>query len=97
MNRGGLSRSFQDIEFDEHTRTMIFRELNARFGFPVKEWKKRFSEELGKKPRNQSAEEYFMHFGNTFINPVLNEILCRNRLHPTFNKFVEYVVRGRGE
>lgn len=90
-------RPFQDVEFDEHTRAMIFRELNARFGFPVKEWKKRFLKELEKMPRSQSPEEYFMRFGNTFINPVLNDILCRNRLHPTFNKFVEYVtgtIRG---
>lgn len=89
-------RNLQDIEFDEHTRAQVFRELNARFGFPIKEWQRRFSEELEKVPRNQTADEFFLRFGNTFINPILNEILCRNRLHPTFNKFVQYVVtRGR--
>lgn len=89
-------RNLQDVEFDEHTRALIFRELSARFGFPVREWQRRFSEELDKVPRNQTPDEFFLRFGNTFINPILNDILCRNRLHPTFNKFVQYVIaRGR--
>jgi hypothetical protein len=83
------------FQLDECTRSLIFSELNVRFGFPVKEWKKRFNEQLEKRPRDVSPEGYFLHFGNTTINPILNDILCRNRLYPTFNKFVTYVVRGK--
>src|SRR5690606_38018764 len=88
-------RNLQDVEFDEYTRAQIFRELNARFGFPIKEWQRRFLQELEKVPRNQTPDEFFMRFGNTFINPILNDILCRHRLHPTFNKFVQYVLTRR--
>lgn len=89
------ARNLQDIVFDEYTRAHIFRELNAQFGFPVKIWQRRFVEELQKVPRNQTPDEFFLRFGNTFINPILNDILCRNRLHPTFNKFVQYVLTRR--
>ena len=88
--------SIQGVTFDEYTRTLIFNELHERFGFPIKEWKKKFSDEMLRRPRNVSADDYFPYFADTYINPLLNEILCRNKLYPTFNKFVHYVINRHG-
>jgi hypothetical protein len=95
MNGRERNGTFRDIQFNEHTRNQIFQELNVRFGFPVNVWRKKFLDEMSRRPRNVSPDEFFPLFGNTFINPLLNDILCRNRLYPTFNKFVEFVVWGK--
>jgi hypothetical protein len=94
MRRTKELRKIQDITFNEYTRNLIFQELHDRFGFPVKVWKKKFNEELSRRPTHVSEEDYFPYFGNTHINPILNDILGRNRLHPTFNKFMEYLLQA---
>lgn len=71
---------------------LVFRELQGRFGFNIPAWKKKFQDYLSRQPRNTSEMDAFIKFGNTSINPVLNEILCRNSLHPTFVKLLSYVV-----
>jgi hypothetical protein len=70
----------------------VFGELHDRFGFNRKEWEKKFKSFLAQQPRNTSELDAFIKFGNRFINPVLNEILCRNTLHATFPQLVLYIV-----
>ncbi len=70
----------------------ILAELQMRFGFAAKEWKKRFEQALDRKPRGTTNEEFFLIFGNRIINPLLNEILCRKPGHPTFQNLVDYVL-----
>ena len=78
--------------FDLMHIAIVFRELHDRFGFNKKEWEKKFKVFLSQQPRNTSELDAFIKFGNRFINPVLNEILCRNALHATFPQMVLYIV-----
>lgn len=78
--------------FDLMHIDIVFRELHDRFGFNKKEWEKKFKSFLSQQPRNTSELDAFIKFGNRFINPVLNEILCRNALHATFSQMVLYIV-----
>ncbi len=71
---------------------LVFRELKGRFGFNDKAWRKKFEEFLSRQPRTTSEMDAFIKFGNSSINPVLNEILCRNALHATFVKLLFYIV-----
>jgi hypothetical protein len=84
--------------FDDLTEMHIqqtWDELTDRFGFDEKGWKKKFSDYLAKQPPRTLPVEVFTRFGNLFINPVLNSILCRGESHPTFNNLVEYVILGK--
>lgn len=71
---------------------MVWNELSIRFGFNLKEWKKKFRQQFSYQPRNVSEVEFFLRFGNKSINPVLNEILGRKNLYPTFNRLVDYIM-----
>ncbi len=73
---------------------LVFRELKERFGFNEKGWRKKFQDFLLTQPRTTSEMDAFIKFGNRFLNPVLNEILCRNALHSTFVKMLYYVVEN---
>ncbi len=70
-------------------------ELEDRFGFEEKGWKKKFGEYLLKQSPNTLPAEAFMKFGNININPILNSILCRRESHPTFNNLVEFIIFGK--
>ena len=82
-----ISDNFELMHID-----LVFKELSNRFGFNEPAWKKKFQEYLTKQPRTTSEMDAFIKFGNSFINPVLNEILSRNTLHSTFVKLLYYVV-----
>ncbi|MFZ9503237.1 MAG: hypothetical protein ACO263_01580 [Cyclobacteriaceae bacterium] len=71
---------------------IIWDELRLRFGFDLKAWKTEFAEFLNSQPRNTNITDAFIVFGNRRINPVLNSILRRNDLYPTFNKLMQYVI-----
>lgn len=84
--------------FDDLTELHIqetWDELTDRFGFDEKGWKKKFNDYLGKQPPSVHPVDVFTRFGNLFINPVLNSILCRSESHPTFNNLVEYIITGK--
>ena len=82
-----ISDNFELMHID-----LVFKELQSRFGFNESAWKRKFQEYLTKQPRTTSEMDAFIKFGNSAINPVLNEILCRNTLHSTFVKMLYYVV-----
>ncbi len=79
--------------FEEIHVPLVWDELKDRFNFNIPGWKKLFAEYLSKQPRNTHELDAFLKFGTKFINPVLNEILCRESYHPTFMNLVEYVLK----
>lgn len=87
MNSAEHLRNFQEMHID-----IVWDELRLRFGFDVSAWKKEFREFLASQPRNTAEPDAFIVFGNRRINPVLNSILRRNELFPTFNKLVAYIL-----
>lgn len=78
--------------FEEASIRQVWRELHTRFGFPVDPWKKRFSEYISERKIRDEVHGFYL-FGNDVVNPVLNEILCRRKGHPTFQKMFEYVTK----
>ena len=93
MNKTDNLRDFQEMHIE-----IVWDELRLRFGFDIKAWKKEFHEFLSTQPRNTAEPDAFIVFGNRRINPVLNGILRRNELFPTFNKLVAYILnRGRNK
>ena len=82
-----ISDHFEPMHID-----LVFRELQSRFGFNEPAWRKKFQEYLSRQPRTTSEMDAFIKFGNSCINPVLNDILCRNALHSTFVKMLSYIV-----
>ena len=85
-----------EYEFEEKDIDKVFLLLREKFGFNLDGWKKAFDDYfMQHATRRQTRIEFFCIFGNSFINPVLNKILCRREQHPTFNKMVEYVVKGK--
>lgn len=83
-------------EFQEYHMELTWQELKTRFGFDVRGWKKQFREAFSKQPRNVTEVEFFLIFGNRNINFLLNQILCRNNQHPTFNKLIDYILDKEG-
>ena len=82
----------EEERLDEAHIKEIWAELNDRFGFNLKEWKKKFDQFVIKQTRETSVMSCFYRFGHDHINPVLNDILCRQRLYPTFTNLVKFVI-----
>jgi len=87
MKGPSILRDFQEMHIN-----VIWDELRLRFGFDLRAWKQEFTDYLATQPRNTAVTDAFLTFGNRRINPVLNGILRRNELFPTFNKLVEYIL-----
>jgi hypothetical protein len=83
--------AFQD--FEEAHIEKVWQLLAEKFHFNIPEWKKEFRDFLGKQYRNTEETDAFLIFGTQKINPILNGILKRNSLHPTWQKMVEYVMK----
>jgi hypothetical protein len=86
-----LTREEEELLDEAHIKE-IWNELHVRFGFNLKEWKPRFDQYVVKQTRETSVMSCFYRFGHDHINPVLNEILCRQRLYPTFTNLVRFVI-----
>ena len=82
--------AFQD--FEEAHIERVWELLAEKFHFNIPAWKKEFREFLGRQYRNTDETDAFLIFGTQKINPVLNEILKRNSLHPTWQKMLEYIM-----
>jgi hypothetical protein len=80
--------------YEETYIRLVWTELQLRFGFPTKPWKKRFVDYCQQNNITDPVEGFYK-FGNDVLNPVLNEILCRKRGYPTFQRLVEYVTKKR--
>ena len=86
-----LTREEEELLDEAHIKE-IWNELHVRFGFNLIEWKPRFDQYVVKQTRETSVMSCFYRFGHDHINPVLNEILCRQRLYPTFTNLVRFVI-----
>lgn len=83
----------REIEFDEHNRDLIFRELEERFGFPARKWKAKFQYDLQFIPRNRLESHFFKAWAARHIAPILNAILLRHDdLLDTWSRFANYVL-----
>jgi hypothetical protein len=74
----------------------VWNELERRFHFNVKAWKKEFDLVLSNHDRFKDPQEVFLEYGKINIEPLLNTILKRNR-YPTWINFVTYVLNEKIE
>jgi hypothetical protein len=91
-----MNKAFE-YEFQEYHINKTWDLLEEKFSFNKKAWKKRFNDYLNKRPANADEIGSFLRFGNQTINPILNEILCRNILYPTFNNLTKFIVTGKNQ
>lgn len=86
--------------FEEYHIEKVWKYLHEEFKFNVKKWKERFEEfRLDHHKRNKGYDKDivsdFNYFGNTVINPVLNEILGRSSYTDTFNRMIKFILTGK--
>jgi hypothetical protein len=89
-----INRAYE-YQFQEHHITKTWNYLHDHFGFNIRKWKERFDDFKKKQKLEEDEIGAFHRFGNKHINPVLNEILGRNILHPTFNYLAQFIVTGK--
>lgn len=90
-----LNREIEN-DFEEKDIDRTFDLLKEKFGFNVQAWREQFENYfMQHATRTQTRVEFFLRFGNEFIDPVLNRILGRREQFPTFNRMVEYVVKKK--
>ena len=88
--------------FEEMHVEQTWNYLEAKFGFDKKKWKAKFEEfrkemKVQRKDLDTDIVSVFFRFGNLYINPVLNQILLRYQVHPTFNKLLSYIVTKQSQ
>lgn len=94
-NRQELGARQTEPEFEEMHIAWMWEELHERFGFPIKEWKKKFTEYLDKQPRETTVVGAFLRFGSDNIEPILNQVLCRREGYATWNNLCDYIVKKK--
>ena len=91
----GWSKQLED-NFTESLIPHVFDELQTRFCFNVKLWKKNFQNELENSKRGKGEVEVFFEWGNTNINPILNKILYRPEHQATWYSLLTYILKKHG-
>ena len=74
----------------------VWNELERRFHFNIKAWKKEFEVIASNSDRFKDLQEVFLEYGKMKIEPLLNIILKRHR-HPTWINLVTYVLKEKIE
>src|SRR5690242_18328739 len=72
----------------------VWNELERRFHFNIKAWKKEFEVVASNSERFKDLQEVFLEYGKINIEPLLNTILKRHR-HPTWINLVSYVLKSK--
>ena len=72
----------------------VWNELERRFHFNVKAWKKEFEVIASNSDRFKDLQEVFLEYGKMNIEPLLNIILKRHR-YPTWINLVTYVLKDK--
>ena len=74
----------------------VWNELEGRFHFNLKGWKKEFEVVANNSERFKDLQEVFLEYGKMNIEPLLNIILKRHR-YPTWINLVTYVLKDNIE
>ena len=72
----------------------VWKELERRFHFNIKAWKKEFDVVASNHDRFKDLPDVFLEYGKMKIEPLLNTILKRHR-YPTWINFVTYVLQDK--
>ncbi len=72
----------------------VWNELERRFHFNIKAWKKEFEIIASNHDRFKDLQEVFLEYGKMKIEPLLNTILKRQH-QPTWINLVTHVLREK--
>lgn len=96
MAKVPLSVQYIREVFEVEDIDMVWNELERRFHFNVKAWKKEFEIETYNDERFKDLQEAFLEYGKRKIEPLLNIILKRDR-YPTWINLVSHVLKEKIE
>jgi hypothetical protein len=96
MAKVALSVQYIRDVFEVADIDKVWNELERRFHFNIKAWKKEFETEAYNDERFKDLQEVFLEYGKKKIEPLLNVILKRER-YPTWINLVSYVLKEKIE
>ncbi|HTE32227.1 MAG TPA: hypothetical protein VK666_17725 [Chryseolinea sp.] len=94
MAKVPISVQYVKDVFEVEDIEKVWALLKEKFHFNVNAWKKEFEHELRTAPRFTSTQEVFMIFGKKRIEPILNEVLKRQR-YPTWINLLSFVLKDK--
>ena len=96
MAKVPLSVQYIRDVFEVEDIDKVWNELERRFHFNIKAWKKEFEVEASNHDRFKDLQEVFLEYGKLKIEPLINAILKRHR-QPTWINLVTYVLKEKIE
>ena len=89
-------------EFEEAHIDVVWKYLHSKFGFDVPKWKKKFNQfrvehHMKNRGYDKDVVSDFRYFGVRYIEPVLNQILCRYEGTNTFNRMINFILTGKNQ
>ena len=94
MAKVPISVQYVKDVFEVEDIDKVWALLHKKFHFNVPLWRREFERELKRAPRFTSTQEVFMVFGKKSIEPLLNEVLKRER-YPTWINLLSYVLQDK--
>ena len=94
MAKVPLSVQYIRDVFEVEDIDQVWNELERRFHFNIKAWKKEFEVVASNHERFKDLQEVFLEYGKMEIEPLLNIILKRHR-YPTWINLVTYVLKEK--
>jgi len=94
MAKVPLSVQYIREVFEVEDIDKVWDELERRFHFNIKAWKKEFAMIATNRNRFKDLQEELLEYGKMKIEPLLNTILKR-RHQPTWINLVTYVLREK--
>lgn len=80
--------------FDREDIENVWDYLGKKFGFNIPAWKKDFEDSVLISKRDRSVQVQFMEFGKRKIEPILNDVLCRNA-SPTWINLLAFLLESK--
>ena len=94
MAKVPLSVQYIREVFEVEDIDKVWNELERRFHFNIKAWKKEFEVVATNHARFKDLQEVFLEYGKVKIEPLLNVILKRHK-QPTWINLITYVLKDK--
>lgn len=95
VNNSIIVRNVQQT-FDIDDIDKVWSYLGKKFGFNLIAWRNEFGDYFNPHDRDKNIQTQFMEYGKKNIEPLLNEILKRER-YPTWIHLLAYLLKDKIE
>jgi hypothetical protein len=93
MGRAAARRYQEKDDFEEGHISLVWDELEDRFGVNTKKWKEKFEADFLQQPHAVGRIGFFRKYMIENFNEPINHLLCRHSIHGTMNALMDYVVK----